>query len=128
MPTSLTRLDSRVEAALGHSIAALHAERARLDAAAARVLDAHRTLTRAETTVAFERVRLLICADRQRRVDDQLLDDLSAQLEVLEDAVNARDEAESDLLARIEEHQRATAATPAPTPAVPVVQAAGRSR
>ncbi|MFC9331294.1 hypothetical protein [Kitasatospora sp. NPDC057015] len=128
MSTSLTRLDSRVEAALGHSIAALHAEQARLDAAASRVLDAHRTLTKAETTVAFERVRLLICADRQRRVDDQLLDDISAQLEVLEDAVNARDEAESDLLARIEEHKHAATALAGPARVAPVVQAAGRSR
>ncbi|MBV6695542.1 hypothetical protein KV557_00175 [Kitasatospora aureofaciens] len=123
MPASLTRLDSRVEAALGTSIAALHAEEARLSAQAARVLDAHRTLSKAEATVAFERIRLLICADRQRRVDDQLLADLSDQLEVLEDAATERDQAEADLLARIKELQhRPQVAT------VPIVVSAAPTR
>ncbi|MEU9074575.1 hypothetical protein AB0D22_07815 [Kitasatospora sp. NPDC048538] len=117
MPASLTRLDSRVEAALGTSIAAFYAEEARLTAQAARVLDAHRTLTKAETAVAFERVRLLICADRQRRVDAQLLADLSDQLEILEDAAAARDQAEADLLARIKEAQHRPPATTAAAPA-----------
>ncbi|GAB7185636.1 hypothetical protein [Kitasatospora sp. NPDC001095] len=103
MPACLTRLDDRVEAAVGTSIAALHAEEARLSAGAARVLDAHRVLVKAETRVAFERVRLVICADRQRRVDDQLLADLSDQLEILEDAAATRDQAEADLLARVKE-------------------------
>ncbi|WP_395297311.1 hypothetical protein ACF9IK_30660 [Kitasatospora hibisci] len=120
MPASLTRLDSRVEAALGTSIAALNAEDARLTAQAARVLDAHRALTKAETAVAFERVRLLICADRQRRVDAQLLADLSDQLEILEDAAAARDQAEADLLARIKEAQHRLPATTAPAPAAAV--------
>ncbi|MEY9961006.1 hypothetical protein [Streptacidiphilus sp. MAP5-52] len=111
MSASLTRLDSRVEAALGVSIAALHAQEARLTAVAARVLDAHRALTKAETAVAFERVRLLICADRQRRVDADLLADLTTQLEVLEDAATARDQAEADLLARIEEMRGRPAAS-----------------
>ncbi|MEY9848482.1 hypothetical protein ABH940_005585 [Streptacidiphilus sp. BW17] len=122
MSTSLTRLDSRVEAALGVSVAALHAQEARLTAAAARVLDAHRTLTKAETATAFERVRLLICADRQRRVDADLLADLATQLEVLEDAATARDQAEEDLLARIEEMRQRPAA--AATTAAPSAAAA----
>ncbi|KQV20948.1 MULTISPECIES: hypothetical protein [unclassified Kitasatospora] len=117
MPASLTRLDSRVEAAVGTSIASLHAEEARLSAQGARVLDAHRALTKAETAVAFERVRLLICADRQRRVDDQLLADLSDQLEILEDAAAARDQAEMDLLARVEEMRNRPPATSVPVPA-----------
>lgn len=107
-----------MEAALGTSIAALHAEEARLEAGVARVLDAHRVLVKAETRVAFERVRLVICADRQRRVDDRLLADLSDQLEILEDAATARDQAESDLLARIEElrHLPLPATQPLPSP------------
>ncbi|MFD0259074.1 hypothetical protein ACFVH7_12475 [Kitasatospora indigofera] len=117
---TLTRLDSRVEAAVGTSIAALHAASAGADAATARVLEAHRALAAAETRTAFERIRLLICADRQRRVDDQLLDDISTQLEVLEDAAAARDEAEADLRARIEEYQRPPAALAATRPAVVV--------
>ncbi|MEV0188462.1 hypothetical protein AB0I39_08010 [Kitasatospora purpeofusca] len=120
VPPSLTRLDSRVEAALGAGIAVLHAAPARPDAAEARVLDAHRALTKAETAVAFERVRLLICADRQRRVDDRLLADLGVQLEVLEDAAAARDQAEADLL----EHLQALQSRDAPrSPGAP-----GRSR
>ncbi|MFF2041835.1 hypothetical protein ACFVVX_15510 [Kitasatospora sp. NPDC058170] len=120
VPPSLTRLDSRVEAALGASIAELHADPAHPGAAEARVLDAHRTLTKAETTVAFERMRLLICADRQRRVDDRLLADLGVQLEVLEDAAAARDQAEADLLEHLQTLQRCNAPR---SPAAP-----GRSR
>ncbi|MFF2746446.1 hypothetical protein ACFVVA_12970 [Kitasatospora sp. NPDC058048] len=119
MPACLTRLDDRVEAAVGTSIAALHAEEVRLEAGVARVLDAHRALVRAETRVAFERVRLVICGDRQRRVDDRLLADLSDQLEILEDAATTRDQAESDLLARIAELRHlpvpATQSAPSPT-------------
>ncbi|GJF32652.1 hypothetical protein KNE206_53520 [Kitasatospora sp. NE20-6] len=115
MSALLTRLDSRVEAAVGASIAVLHAQEARLDAASARILEAHRTLVKAETTLAFERVRLLICADRQRRVDDQLLADLSTQLEVLEDAAASRDQAEADLLARIKEMRHSPAPAAGPT-------------
>ncbi|MFB7672707.1 hypothetical protein ACFC26_14980 [Kitasatospora purpeofusca] len=126
MPTSLTRLDSRVEAATGVSIAALHAAEVGADEATIRIRDAYRALVRAETRAAFERVRLLICADRQRRVDDQLLEDLSTQLEVLEDAAAARDEAERDLLALTREHKLVSAAAAAQTdPAVPGV---GRAR
>lgn len=94
----------------------LHAEQARTDAAA-RVLNAHRTLTRAETTVAFERMRLTICADRQRRVDAQLLADLSTQLEVLKNATAARDRAEADLLEHLQHRDGAEAVT---APAEPV--------
>ncbi|MGW2540717.1 hypothetical protein ACWC5I_07555 [Kitasatospora sp. NPDC001574] len=118
----LTRLDSRVEAALGASIAVLRTEPARLDAASARVLDAHHVLTRAEITAAFERVRLTICADRQRRVDGPLLADLSTQLEALENAAAARDRAEADLLERLQALQHrndAGAVTVAAEPAGP---------
>ncbi|MFJ7278307.1 hypothetical protein [Kitasatospora sp. NPDC098663] len=110
-----------MEAAVGTSIAALNADEARLNAQSARVLDAHRALVTAETRLSFERVRLMICADRQRQVDEQLLADLSDQLEILEDAAAARDQAEADLAARLTEvQQRPPAATSPdgrPTPA-----------
>ncbi|MFJ9446761.1 hypothetical protein ACIRRH_33615 [Kitasatospora sp. NPDC101235] len=123
MPACLTRLDDRVEAAVGISIAALHAEEARLEANVARVLDAHRALVKAETHVAFERMRLMICADRQRRVDDHLLADLSDQVEILEDAAATRDQAESDLLARIKELQQ-----PEPPATQPALSPTGCAR
>ncbi|MFF2955686.1 hypothetical protein ACFVVU_30610 [Kitasatospora sp. NPDC057965] len=126
MPSSLTRLDAQVEAVLGASIATLHAQDD-LAPDAARIVDAHRALTRAETTVAFERVRLLICADRQRRVDDGLLTDLDTQLETLEDAAAARDQAETDLLARLREmRHRPARCAPAPADAAAAEASAGR--
>ncbi|MFD7645107.1 hypothetical protein ACFV4P_31145 [Kitasatospora sp. NPDC059795] len=116
----LTRFDSQVEAATSLSIAALHAAQDGIGDTAARLRDAHRRLAQAETQTAFELVRLRLATDRQRRVDDRLLDDISTQLEVLEDIATARDEAERDLmdlLARAD--QQSTAATAAA--AVPVV-------
>ncbi|QKW20634.1 hypothetical protein HUT16_17540 [Kitasatospora sp. NA04385] len=107
----LTRFDARVEAATSLSIAALHAQDG-LDDADARLRDAHRRLAQAETQTAFELVRLRLATDRQRRVDDQLLDDIATQLEVLEDIATARDEAEQDLLdllARAEQQHSAAA-------------------
>ncbi|MEV7122867.1 hypothetical protein [Kitasatospora griseola] len=116
----LTRFDSQAEAATGLGIAALHAAQDGIGDTAARLRDAHRRLAQAETQTAFELVRLRLATDRQRRVDDRLLDDISTQLEVLEDIATARDEAEQDLmdlLARAD--QQSTAATAAA--AVPVV-------
>ncbi|MEY9961782.1 hypothetical protein [Streptacidiphilus sp. MAP5-52] len=97
MATALTRLDSRLEAAFGDTIPALYAAEARADAATARTLKAHRDLVKAESDVAFQRVRLLIVADRQQRVDDAHLDAIDEQLERLEDAADLRDEREGEL-------------------------------
>ncbi|GAA2092111.1 hypothetical protein GCM10009759_17470 [Kitasatospora saccharophila] len=112
----LTRFDARVEAATSLSIAVLHAQDG-LDNAAARLRDAHRRLAQAETQSAFELVRLRLVTDRQRRVDDRLLDAIATQLEVLEDIATARDEAEQDLLDLLAEaeqqHSTATAAATA---------------
>ncbi|MFJ4676865.1 hypothetical protein [Kitasatospora sp. NPDC088783] len=121
MSAPLTRFDARVEAATSLSIAALHAAQDGLDDAAARLRDAHRRLAQAETQTAFELVRLRLATDRQRRVDDRLLDDISTQLEVLEDIATARDEAEQDLLdllARTEQQHSAAAVTAATPVAV----------
>ncbi|GLW58169.1 hypothetical protein [Kitasatospora phosalacinea] len=125
MSASLTRYDSRVEAATSLSIAALHAAQDAIGDTAVRLRDAHQRLALAETRTAFELLRLRMVCDRQRRVDDQLLDDIATQLEVLEDITTARDEAEQDLLDLLAEaeRQRSTAAV-----AVAAAPAVVRSR
>ncbi|GGR06005.1 hypothetical protein GCM10010195_71520 [Kitasatospora griseola] len=95
---TLTRQDARLEAALGQSITALIATEARADAQTARVLATHRALVAAETTVSFQRVRLINVAAAHRRVDDAVLDELDAQLETLEEAAEERDVVEADLV------------------------------
>ncbi|MEU4113246.1 hypothetical protein AB0F71_01930 [Kitasatospora sp. NPDC028055] len=133
---TLTRQDTRLEAALGQSITALTAAQARADAQTARVLDTHRALVAAETAVSFQRVRLVNIATAQRRVDDAVLDELDAQLEKLEEAAEERDVLEADLVrllqAREEEVKRkaaevASTASPAPVP-VTVSPASARRR
>ncbi|MET8623737.1 hypothetical protein ABZW30_08270 [Kitasatospora sp. NPDC004669] len=109
MSIALTRLDSRLEAALGDSISGLYASEARADAATARLIRAHRDLVAAETTVAFQRVRLINAADRKRRVDDAVLDELDAQLERLEEAAEQRDELEAELTKLIKAREDAAA-------------------
>ncbi|MEY9949550.1 hypothetical protein [Kitasatospora sp. GAS1066B] len=106
MPITLTRLDARLEAALGESVSALYAAEARADAATARLLQAHRSLVAAETTTAFQRVRLINALDRKRRVDDALLDEADAQMERLEEAAEQRDVLEADLAELIEARER----------------------
>lgn len=109
MPHTLTRQDARLEAALGQSVTSLIATGARTDAAAARILDAHRALAEAETRVSFLRVRLINVAAAKRRVDDAVLDQLDAQLEALEVAAEQRDELETALLHLIEVHEKEAA-------------------
>lgn len=105
MATAMTRLDGRMEAALGDDVAALYAAEARADTATARTLQAHRALAKAETQLRFQRVRLLLIADRQQRVDDALLDALDAQLELLENLADVRDERESELARKLHLHE-----------------------
>ncbi|MFD7730468.1 hypothetical protein ACFV6F_08795 [Kitasatospora phosalacinea] len=121
MSASLTRFDSRVEAATSLGIAALHAAQDAIGDTAARIRDAHQRLALAETRTAFELLRLRMVADRQRRVDDRLLDDISTQLEVLEDIATARDEAEQDLLDLLAEAEQQSSTAAASALAVPVV-------
>ncbi|MEU8924212.1 hypothetical protein AB0D10_25260 [Kitasatospora sp. NPDC048545] len=135
MPHSLTRQDARLEAALGRSVTSLIATEARADAATARLLDAHRVLTEAETAVAFQRVRLVNVATAKRRVDDAVLDQLDAHLEELEVAAERRDQLEADLVRLIEEHEHEAAreaereqAAAASTSFIPLLLAPGAAR
>ncbi|MFE2108010.1 hypothetical protein ACFXAF_19400 [Kitasatospora sp. NPDC059463] len=133
---TLTRQDARLEAALGQSLTSLVANEARADAATCRAIEAHRALVAAETALSFQRVRLINIAAAKRRVDDNVLDELDAQLERLEVAAEERDALEADLVQLLQEReeeakrqagQGAAAPAAAPVPVV-VVQGAARRR
>ncbi|MFJ9033647.1 hypothetical protein ACIRQP_35115 [Streptomyces sp. NPDC102274] len=94
---ALTSLDHRIEAAVGHSIDTLWKQRDReiLDEPRARLVDAHRDLVQAETSVTFYRTLLHRLASGEYPVDAALFTRIDRTVGQLEEAAATRDEREA---------------------------------
>lgn len=111
-PKALTGLDHRVEAAVGHSIDTLWDQRdaGLLDEPRARLVDAHRALVSAETSVTFYRVLLHRLASGEFPVDEALVDRIGRTVDQLQEAAAARDEQHRSVLAVLEPVEEAARA------------------
>ncbi|MFD4829188.1 hypothetical protein ACFWPV_04925 [Streptomyces uncialis] len=118
-PKALTGLDHRVEAAVGHSIDTLWDQRdgGLLDEPRARLVDAHRALVSAETSVTFYRVLLHRLASGEFPVDEALVHRIGRTVAQLQEAATARDEQHRSVLAVLEPVEE-TARAQAPAGAV----------
>ncbi|MEU4347064.1 hypothetical protein [Streptomyces sp. NPDC023838] len=100
----LTRLDRRIEAAVGHSVDRLwqHRDRGLLDESHTHLVDAHRALVQAETTVAFYRSQLNSLSSGQYPVDGALFDRIERTVGLLQDAARNRDERQTQAIAALQ--------------------------
>ncbi|MFJ9213998.1 hypothetical protein [Streptomyces sp. NPDC102264] len=100
---ALTSLDHRIEAAVGHSIDTLWKQRDRkvLDEPRTRLVDAHRDLVQAETSVIFCRRLLNRLASGEFPVDAALFARIDRTVGQLEEAAAIRDEREGEVLAAL---------------------------
>ncbi|PKV84290.1 hypothetical protein [Streptomyces sp. TLI_146] len=103
LTTSPTQLDHRIEAAVGHSVDRLwqHRDRHLLDAPHTRLVDAHRALVQAETTVAFYRSQLNGLSSGHYPVDGALFARIERTLSLLEEAARTRDERQAQAVAAL---------------------------
>ncbi|MGW1194493.1 hypothetical protein ACWD4B_01340 [Streptomyces sp. NPDC002536] len=99
-----TALDHRIEAATGLSVDQLweHRDRGLLDAPRARLVDAHRNLAQAETSVTFYRVLLNRLTSGEFPVDKALFARIDRTVDQLEASAGTRDEHERSVLAALE--------------------------
>ncbi|MFJ6574030.1 hypothetical protein ACIQNU_42205 [Streptomyces sp. NPDC091292] len=113
---AVTALDQRLETVTGHDIDTLwaHQDRGVLDASDARLVDEHRELTRAETSVTFYRTLLHRLTSGEFPVDTAWFDRIDRTVRHLDEAAAARDTATRRLLATLEPIEAAAAAAPAP--------------
>ncbi|MGW6742817.1 hypothetical protein ACWGDX_19195 [Streptomyces sp. NPDC055025] len=100
----LTALDLRIEAAVGQSIDQLweHRDHGHLDEQHRRVVDAHRSLARAETNVIFYRSQLQLLASGEFPADVMLVKSIDHAVDRLEQAIAVRDERERTVVAALE--------------------------
>ncbi|MFI1183601.1 hypothetical protein ACH4UT_29220 [Streptomyces sp. NPDC020799] len=101
---ALTALDHRIESVTGHSVDQLweHRDRGLLDAPRARLVDVHRSLVQAETSVTFYRVLLHRLSSGEFLIDEALFARIDRTVGQLKDAVAARGECEREVLAALE--------------------------
>ncbi|AJT62500.1 hypothetical protein T261_0811 [Streptomyces lydicus] len=101
---TLTALDHRIEAAVGRSIDLLrqHRDRGLLDEPHARLVDAHRDLVKAETSVTFYRVLLARLASGEFPVDVVLFARIDRTVDQLEEAAGERDAQQAKVQAALE--------------------------
>ncbi|MEU9246601.1 hypothetical protein [Streptomyces sp. NPDC048385] len=97
-------LDHRVEAATGHDIDTLwaHRDRGVLDEPHARLVDLHRELAQAETSVTFHRTLLHRLSSGEFPVDSALFTRIDRTVDQLEQAAGERDAAATRVLAALE--------------------------
>ncbi|MER5782665.1 hypothetical protein ABT104_13195, partial [Streptomyces mobaraensis] len=100
---ALTALDHRIEAATGLSVDQLweHRDRGLLEEGRTRLVDAHRRLAQAETSVTFYRVLLHRLFSGEFPVDDALFARVDRTVDQLEDAAATRDEQQRSVLAAL---------------------------
>ncbi|MFG2703180.1 hypothetical protein [Streptomyces sp. NPDC048386] len=110
---AISSLDHRVEAATGHDVDTLWAYRDRgiLDEPHARLVDLHRALAQAETSVIFHRNLLNRLTSGEFPVDSALLARIGRTTCQLEEAVGERDAAAARLIAAVEPIETAARST-----------------
>ncbi|MER0445765.1 hypothetical protein ABR738_14545 [Streptomyces sp. Edi4] len=101
---AVSPLDHRIEAVTGHDVDTLWAYRDRgvLDAPHARLVDRHRELASAQTSVIFYRTLLHRLASGEFPVDNALLERIDRTVDQLEEAATAHDSAARRVLAALE--------------------------
>ncbi|MER6531710.1 hypothetical protein [Streptomyces sp. NPDC001508] len=106
----VSSLDDRIEAATGLDIDTLWDLRDRgvLDKGHARLVDVHRELTQAETTVIFQRTLLHRLSRGEFPVDSALIQRIDRTVDQLQDAVSARDTVAHRVLDVLEPIEAAT--------------------
>jgi hypothetical protein len=110
---AISPLDRRVETATGHDIDTLWAYRDRgvLDESHARLVDLHRELAKAETSVTFYRQILNRLTSGEFPVDSALLARIDRAVHQLEEAAGERDAATVRVIAALEPIETAARAT-----------------
>ncbi len=100
---ALTQLDHRIEAAVGHSIGRLwqYRDRDLLDEQHAQLVDAHRALVQAETSVTFYRTQLNSLSSGQYPVDEAWFERIDRTLDLLQDAARTRDQRQDQAVAAL---------------------------
>ncbi|MFF0740570.1 hypothetical protein ACFYVL_09225 [Streptomyces sp. NPDC004111] len=119
---TVSSLDHRIEAVTGHDIDSLWTQRdcGVLDAPHTLLVDRHRQLVQAETSVRFYRTLLHRLSSGEFPIDTPLFERIDRTVDQLEDAATVRDGAAQRVLAAlqpIETAQRETADEQAPLPA-----------
>ncbi|MBC2878080.1 MULTISPECIES: hypothetical protein [Streptomyces] len=101
---ALTALDHRVEAATGRSVDQLweHRDRGLLDEPHRRLVDAHRSLAQAETSVTYHRVLLHRLSSGGFPVEAALFARIDRTVDQLKQAAVTRDERQQHLVAVLE--------------------------
>ncbi|WSQ12919.1 hypothetical protein OG604_36995 [Streptomyces sp. NBC_01231] len=100
----LGALDHRVEAATGHEVDTLwaHRDSGILDETHARLVDLHRELAQAETSVTFHRTLLHRLSSGEFPVDSALFTRIHRTVDQLEQAAGERDAAATRVMAALE--------------------------
>ncbi|NJQ03355.1 hypothetical protein [Streptomyces zingiberis] len=110
---AISLLDRRVEAATGHDIGTLwdYRDRGVLDEPHARLVDRHRELVKAESSVIFHRQLLYRLTSGEFPVDSALLARIDRAVHQLEEAAGERDAATARVIAALEPIETAARAT-----------------
>ncbi|WP_416520221.1 hypothetical protein [Streptomyces achromogenes] len=113
-PRAVSQLDPRIEAATGHDVDTLwaHRDRGLLDATHAELVDRHRELGSAETSVTFHRTLLHRLSSGEYPVDTTLFERIDRTVDQLEEAADARDDAAQRVLAAPEPIEAAARSAP----------------
>ncbi|MFF5438837.1 hypothetical protein [Streptomyces achromogenes] len=111
---AVSQLDPRIEAATGHDIDTLwaHRDRGLLDETHAELVDRHRELASAETSVTFYRTLLNRLSSGEYPVDTALFERIDRTVDQLEEAADARDDAAQRVLAALEPIEAAARSAP----------------
>ncbi|MEU7086844.1 hypothetical protein [Streptomyces achromogenes] len=111
---AVSQLDSRIEAATGHDVDTLwaHRDRGLLDETHAALVDRHRELVAAETSVTFYRTLLHRLSSGEYPVDTVLFERIDRTVDQLEMAADARDDAAQRVLAALEPIEAAARSAP----------------
>lgn len=111
---AVSQLDLRIEAATGHDVDTLwaHRERGLLDETHTELVDRHRELASAETSVTFYRTLLHRLSSGEYPVDTALFERIDRTVDQLEEAADARDSAAQRVLAALEPIEAAARAAP----------------
>ncbi|MBW1597272.1 hypothetical protein [Streptomyces sp. JJ38] len=101
---AVSSLDHRIEAAAGHDIDTLWAQRDRglLDEPHARLIDQHRELAQAESGVTFHRTLLHRLSSGEFPVDSALFERINRTVNQMEEAAALRDAAAREVIAHLE--------------------------
>ncbi|MGW1605299.1 hypothetical protein [Streptomyces eurythermus] len=111
---AVSQLDPRIEAATGHDVDTLwaHRDRGLLDEAHTELVDRHRELAAAETSVTFYRTLLHRLSSGEYPVDTALFERIDRTVDQLEEAADTRDDAAQRVLAALEPIEAAARSAP----------------